>query len=218
MNLAQRTPEMRRRRGGRVGTVGLVAAMLAGALLAEPAWACALEGDDAMLQRSALNFAYPGALGVAHAVSLARRNGQLDRWRGLDEPASDGERRAQGWRIWLSLAQLRARLAPASNANTPALSIVLIEPMMWNRLAFEPATGKHRSGLALDVHSSGPVPDDVVAVTDEPVIERLNSGRLTAGEALELGLVRLYGRPSQVDAVRAWLARGDAQAPGLAAN
>ena len=172
--------------------------------LAPSAWGCSLEGGDVVLQRSALGVAYPGALNVLGAVSSARRSGRIDPWRGLGAPASAAERRAERTRIESSLGQLRSRLAAAAPARLPALAVVLIEPMMWNRLA------SRGTRLELAVHVAGPARADVVAVTDEPVIASLNSGRLGAGEALALGLVRLYGRPAQVESVRSWLEHGDA--------
>jgi len=187
-----------RRRDALGAAAGLLATAMAG-----NAWGCALEGDDVVLLRSALNVAYPQALNVLGAVSSARRSGRIDRWRGLDEPTSPNERRDERARIEASLGQLRARLAAATPAGAPALSIVLVEPMLWSRLVPKGA----RLGLA--VHVGGPARGDVVAVTDEPVIASLNEGRLTAGDALALDLVRLYGRPVQVESVRAWLERGD---------
>ena len=188
---------------GRRRALAAATALLALAL-AGPAWSCALEGDDVVLLRSALNVAYPQALNVLGAVSAARRSGRIDRWRGLDEPTGSAEQRAERARIAASLGQLRARLAAATPPGAPALSIVLVEPMLWSRLAPKGAR------LDLATHVAGPVRGDVVAVTDEPVLASLNDGRVTAGEALALDLVRLYGPPAQVESVRAWLERGDA--------
>ena len=196
-------------RVSRRSAAGLIAAALAGAWLAAPAWGCALEGDDVVLQRSALNVAYPAALNVLGAVSAARRSGQIDRWRGLDEPTTADERHAERARIEASLGTLRARLAATAGSDAPALSIVLIEPMLWSRLAAVRAGGTQRSELVLAAHTAGPARGDVVAVTDEPVLDRLNDNRLPAAEALTLGLLRLYGPAPKVEAVRAWLVRGD---------
>lgn len=180
------------------------AAGLLGAALAGPAWACALEGDDVVLLRSALGVAYPGALNVLAAVSAARRSGRIERWRGLDVPATADERRVERAQIERSLGRLRMRLAGVTHAGAPALSVVLIEPMLWSRLL--PRAGR----LDLSLHVAGAAHGDVVAVTDEPVLASLDGGRLTAAEALALDLLRLYGRPAQTDAVRAWLDRADA--------
>ncbi|MCB2020462.1 MAG: hypothetical protein KDG44_06640 [Burkholderiaceae bacterium] len=196
----------------RRGPVGVIAVALAGACLAAPAWGCALEGDDVVLQRSALDVAYPEAINVLGAVSAARHSGLIDRWRGLDDPTTAEERRAERARIEASLVTLRARLAATVDADAPALAIVLVEPMLWSRLAAVRAGGTQRAGLALAVHTAGPTRGDVVAVTDEPVLERLNHNQLPAAQALSLGLLRLYGPAPRVEAVRAWLVRGDATA------
>jgi hypothetical protein len=42
-------------------------------------------------------------------------------------------------------------------------------------------------------HATGPRPDDVVVVTDAPVVRALLDGTLTPAEAQARGLVRLYG-------------------------
>lgn len=191
-------PALLRRRDALGAAAGVLGAALAG-----PAWACALEGDDVVLLRSALGVAYPGALNVLAAVSAARRSGRIERWRGLDVPATADERRAERARIERSLGRLRLRLASAAQGWTPALSVVLIEPMLWSRLV--PRAGR----LDLSLHVAGAARGDVVAVTDEPVLASLDSGRITAAEAQALGLLRLYGQPAQVEPVRAWLERGD---------
>ena len=109
-------------------------------------------------------------------------------------------------RINATLGKLRARLARAAPGELlPALSIVLVEPMLWCRVATEGGT------LELAVHLDGPTRGDVVAVTEEPVIAAINSGSLSARDALSLGLFRLYGSSSDVASVRSWLRRSDPQ-------
>jgi hypothetical protein len=192
-------PALLRRRDALGAATGVIGAALAG-----PAWACALEGDDVVLLRSALGVAYPGALNVLAAVSAARRSGRIERWRGLDVPATADERRAERARIERSLGRLRLRMAGVAPAGAPALSVVLIEPMLWSRLV--PRAGR----IELSLHVAGAARGDVIAVSDEPVLASLDSGRLSATVAIGLDLLRLYGRPAQVEAVRAWLERGDA--------
>ena len=48
-------------------------------------------------------------------------------------------------------------------------------------------------------------------MTEEPVIAAINSGSLSARDALSLGLFRLYGSSSDVASVRSWLRRSDPQ-------
>jgi hypothetical protein len=83
----------------------------------------------------------------------------------------------------------------------PAFSMVLIRVMLWTR--FEPAGAT----LNMEVHAAGPAGDDVVIVTDEPVIGALLDGRLTAEQARQLGLVRLYGSPADAANVASLLDR-----------
>jgi hypothetical protein len=77
--------------------------------------------------------------------------------------------------------------------------VLLIGPMLWSR--FEP-TG---DGYRLQVHAERAAPGDVVLITDEPVLEALADGRMRFSRALDLGLVRLYGKPSGMSAVTAAL-------------
>jgi hypothetical protein len=83
--------------------------------------------------------------------------------------------------------------------SPPALAVVLLEPMLWSRIA------AGANALALTVHVDGPATDDVVVVTEEAVVAAIVDGRMTAREALSLGLVRLYGSADRVARIRAWL-------------
>jgi|GEM_PF-2584338 len=189
----------------------MLVAVLTSMALSGPVSDCGLEGDDIVLLQSALGVAYPDALNVLAAVSSARHSGRIDRWLGLDPPATAEESRAALMRVSASLGTLREHLQATAPAGAPSLSVVLLKPMLWNRLTSE------YGGLKLAVHVDGLAPGDVVAVTDEPVIAGLNSGRLAARDALSLGLVRLYGSASQVASVRAWLERTEAPTLGTAA-
>jgi hypothetical protein len=76
-------------------------------------------------------------------------------------------------------------------------------PMLWSRI--EPQGG----GAQVRTHVSGPVAGDVVLVTDTPALEAIVGAGMGFEQALELGLVRLYGPAAQVGAAQAWL--GSAQ-------
>jgi len=188
-------------RGHVISRSMLIAALLA-ALTAEHASGCALEGDDVTLQRVVLNIVYPESLYVLGAVSSARLSGRIDRT--LRICATPKDLRSAAFRINAALCKLRARLASDAPAEAPpALAIVLLEPMLWSRLSTEAGT------LKLAFHVDGPVRGDVVAVTEEPVIAAINGGTLSAGDALSLGLLRLYGNAPDVASARAWLRAGD---------
>jgi hypothetical protein len=101
-----------------------------------------------------------------------------------------------------ALGALRDRIGDTLDGRSvPAFSMVLIGPMLWSR--FVPAG----ASLNLDAHTTGPATEDVVIVTDEPVVAALLDGRLTPRDALKLGLARLYGMPANVDHVTALLDR-----------
>jgi hypothetical protein len=180
-------------------------AAAATALLTGNALACGLEGDDTTVRRFALGFEYPDALHVLSAVSSARLGGRLDRTLGIDSPFTPEERQKVMLRIRGGLWKLWARLAGGAPTKPPPLAIVLLEHMLWSRIATEEGT------LRLTVHLAGPTPGDVVAVTEEPVIAAFNSGALSARDAHALGLLRLYGSASDVASVRSWLQGRDPQ-------
>jgi len=191
----------------RAGSRRALGAALVAALLAGPVTACMLEGDDVTLQRVAVGYAYPEALYVLGAVSSARLGGKLDWTLGIDATASPEQLRLVMLRINSALFKLRGRLASATpSVSAPALSIVLLEPMLWTRFATE--NGK----LGMEVHRQGPANGDVVLVTEEPVIAAIVNGTLSFGEARSLGLVRLYGRGQDVATARAWLEADDSPA------
>ena len=96
--------------------------------------------------------------------------------------------------------------AGLSGALQPALrfaAIVLREPVMWSRIATAEGAPK------LLLHVDGPAAGDVVAVTEEVVLVALNEDKISAGEAISLGLVRLYGNDGDVASARTWLQATD---------
>jgi hypothetical protein len=179
-----------------------VAAALATTLLAGHASGCGLEGDPTTLEKVAVSYAYPDSLNVMAAVSSARLSGRLDRTISIGAQSPE-QRLMTSLRISAALWQLRARLASAPPGAAPSLAIVLLEPMMWSRIATAEGTPK------LTLHVDGPATGDVVAVTEEVVLVAINEGKLTAGEALAQGLVRLYGSDGDVASARAWLQATD---------
>jgi ABC-type amino acid transport substrate-binding protein len=106
----------------------------------------------------------------------------------------------------MKLATLRDRLGAAADGRpVPPFAVVYIVSMLWSR--FE-ADGER---LVMTPHAHGPAPDDVVIVTDEPVVDALLDGRVTPQAARQLGLLRLYGAPGRTARVEARL---DALAAG----
>ena len=61
--------------------------------------------------------------------------------------------------------------------------------------------------VTLAVHVEGPAEGDVVVVTEPPVIKALADGTLTVQKALELGVIRFYGKPAISQAAVEWFRR-----------
>ena len=175
---------------------------LAAALLTGSASGCGLEGDPVTVERVAVSYAYPDSLNVMAAVSSARLAGKLDRTISIGSQTPE-QLEKTSLRIRAALWQLQGRLARAPTDAAPSLAIVLLEPMMWSRIATTDGTPR------LMLHVDSPAAGDVVAVTEEVVLVAMNEGRITAGEAISLGLVRLYGSDGDVASARAWLQATD---------
>lgn len=194
-----RRDQVTRRTGRRAA---LAAGLVAGASLwvAARGIACGFHGDAAV---GALNAAYPDALWVRTAVWQAQLDGVLPRAAAATPADPFAARVALARRYRAAsdhLAALREDLASdGAGHGPPAFTVLLIGPMLWSRL--DPKDGDYR----LQVHADGAAPGDVVVITDEPVLEALADGRLRFSRALDLGLVRLYGKPSGMSAVIAAL-------------
>lgn len=193
---------------------GNVALVLAAALAAPlAAQACGYH-DPSSVNLGALNMAFPDALHVRTAVWMAQRDGGLP----SREAAREGDPQAAAihamtrlGRTVAMLGALRDRMpSPAGERPAPTFSLILIGPMLWAR--FEPRMGE----VALQAHMDGPAQEDVIVVTDEPVIAALAEERITPQEARRLGLVRLYGARGAVEEVTALLdGLGSAQSSQL---
>ena len=186
---------------GRLYASPILIAALAIALLAGPASGCGLEGDPIAVEKVAVSYAYPDSLNVMAAVSTARLAGKLDRTITIGVQSSE-QRLITSLRIAAALWQLRGRLASASTGPAPSLAIVLLEPMMWSRIATAEATPK------LTLHVAGPETDDVVAVTEEVVLVAINEGRISYGRGPCAG-TRPALRQRWRCRVRARMAAGD---------
>lgn len=180
------------------------AAIVLGASFA--AQACGYH-DPASASLGMLNWAYPDALHVRTAVWMAQAKGRLAR---LD-PLPDADPQSVTFRFEQSirlrdaqsrLDELRTRVhITLAGQPMPAFAVVLIGPMLWTR--FESAEGT----MNMVPHATGPARDDVVIVTDEPVVAALAEGRLTAREARAQGLVKTYGTSENVVRLSALLDR-----------
>ncbi len=173
---------------GRRSSVALAGLALAAGLAAADTRACGFH-DAGSVRVGMLNLAYPDALHVRTAVWLAQRDAIVPREPPLAFDASSAEYRLDAMRRYretvAALDALRERLVPSD--ATPRFAVVLIGSMLWTR--FEPVAGR----LRMTPHASGPLPDDVVVVTDGPVLRGLLDGTLTPADAHARGLIRLYG-------------------------
>ena len=189
----------------------LVGAMIAAASFAAGSTgpsACGFEDPNSVsTARGYLNWMYPKALYVGTAVWSAEQQGTIAR---DDRP--EALKKLLGYHIAVErLGVFRDRLSASLDAGAaPAFSVVLFGPMLWTH--FEAA------GAALNMtpHVDGPASEDVVIVTDEPVIVALIGARITPQAARELGLMRFYGSPDTVRDVTRWLDRLSPGAGGRA--
>ena len=176
---------------------------LAVAAMAGGASACGLEDPNSIAtRRGALNMAYPESLHVGTAVWQAQLAGRLARdplaQRGDLSP--DARATLRLIKANASLGQLALRMSqPSTGTARPNLAVVLLGPVLWSR--FEAGSGSIRPS----VHVQGPEGGDVVVVTDIAVVEAIAGGSLGFAEAIDLGVVRLYGSARDVAAARSWL-------------
>jgi hypothetical protein len=161
--------------------------------------------DPSSINLGMLNWSYPDSLHVRTAVWMAQRDGALAR---ADQPAERDPAMATIGAMLrlrettLKLSAWRDRASATLDGRpVPSFSIVLIGTMLWAR--FEQAGGK----LEVTPHADGPASDDVVIVTDEPVLSALLESRITPQAARERGLIRLYGAPRNIEDVASLLDR-----------
>jgi hypothetical protein len=163
----------------------LLSAVSAGTL------ACGFHTDQS-IARTMLNLHYPDALHVDGAVWSAQEQGllPLDRDRlmatGTRRKMLDGRALHETQKALYALDESFRQHLP--EGARPGMAVVLTESMLWTRY---PAGGE------IKPHASGPESDDLVIVTDEPVLRAIADGRMTIDEAMEKGMVRLYGTPEQ---------------------
>ena len=176
------------------------------AMLPGVAPACGLEDPSSIsVLRGTLQLAYPQALHVGTAVWQAQLEGTLPR----DALALRGDLSPEA-RATLRLVKANAmlhRLAARMNHESdrsahPSLAIVLLGPVLWSR--FETTDGVVRPR----VHVAGPEHGDVVVVTDIAVVEAISEGKLRMTDAIDRGVMRLYGSAAEVTAAHRWLADG----------
>jgi hypothetical protein len=166
-------------------------------LPAGPALACGFEDPgNAAVQRGLLNFAFPKALWVQTAVWQAQAAGLLAR-----DTSLPGNRALLGFRRATDALASVAGYLDADASPVPAFTLVMIGPVLWTRFADD------GQGLKTTPHVNGPAAGDIVVVTDEPVVLALTAGRIGGAEALDRGLIRIYGKAAGVAALDAAIRR-----------
>jgi hypothetical protein len=143
------------------------------------------------------NWAYPDSLHVRSAVWTAQLEGRLAR---DDRPVAAKALLGYG-QVVKELSRLRDVLDKVRHPDDPSVAVVLLGPVLWTRLE------SRASSLELTPHVAGPAPGDVVVVTEEVVIRGLIESQISPQEALDLGLIRLYGAPEAVHRLTAWFSR-----------
>jgi hypothetical protein len=175
-----------------------------------PAAACGLEDPSSVgVRRGTLNIAFPQSLHVGTAVWQAQLAGRLPRDPVAQRTELPPQVRGQLRLMQATLAMRRLAAALATDVATegrPVLAVVLVGPVLWTRI--EPGA----PAAEAQVHATGPEPGDVVLVTESVAAEALASGALGLDEALQLGLLRLYGPAADTHAALYWL-RGTLRGP-----
>ncbi|MBY0224785.1 MAG: hypothetical protein K2Q28_03155 [Hyphomicrobium sp.] len=154
--------------------------------------------------RAMIDWAYPKSLHVISAVWRAQLDGLIAGSAHIKPAPSIMGNYATAAHVLRRLGEKIS--SQRANPASPSVSLVLIGPVLWTRFS----AGGDRSEP--QIHTGGPAPGDVVVVTDEPVIEALLDGRLTADTAENKGLIRYYGSPTGITAIRTLL--GKARAAG----
>ncbi|WP_090877786.1 hypothetical protein [Bauldia litoralis] len=155
-------------------------------------WSCGFEDpNSATMQRVMLTVVYPESLHVQGAADAALRAGALK----PEHFTRPGDFFALQ-RTTRNLDRLAGALAKGKPADLAAFSVVLMGPVLWTR--FRPDVG----GVAIEPHADGPLPDKVVVVSDVPALAALVAGDVSAADAMTTGLVRFYGDPAAIVALR----------------
>ncbi len=153
-------------------------------------------GNPVTIQRAFLSVTYPEASHVSGAIWSAQQAGLIRMPdKALLEATGDQRKRLQTMafhRIRFAITAFGAQIKTQTAGMQDGISMVLHEKVFWSR--FTPD--------AVVPHASGPGDDDLVVVTDEAVIYDIMKETLSVAEALELGVMRMYGSESQKQAFR----------------
>lgn len=159
-------------------TAALLAVLLASAGAA-PARACGFDG------------VFDGNFGVSHplamAVAVAMRQAVLDGTMPASAAAPILDGAAGLWRTMARIHALARALSAAVPGESQGFALHLADSGLWARLTPSP------QGLVAEVHVDGPRPGETVVVTHGAVLERLLEARISARQAVGVGLIALDG-------------------------
>jgi hypothetical protein len=168
------------------------AMIFAGVSLVAPAvLACGFE-DPAAMQTGILNWVYPKALYVGTAVWQAQLDGRIE----TDPPlqtanklfVNPGYRKAAR-----TLDEFASRFSEHPEIQErDSFVVLLLEAMLWSRISIE-----HGQAILLP-HIKTPDEGEAVIITHRVVLEAINRGKLAPIEAVDLGLMRLYGSEAAI--------------------
>lgn len=147
----------------------ILASMLS--LSGVPAQACSYDGMPLEL-----SLAHPASLGVALAAQQAYQDKLMPR--PLPLPGGFGMRRTLGM-----LEKLQQRLP----TDSPDFSLLLVEPGLWSRFA----------GTDVGLHTI-PEPTELQVIVSEGALLALEGGKISAAEAMQLGLLIVDGPNAKV--------------------
>src|SRR5262245_17633581 len=167
----------------------------------QPAPACGFH-DQTQVRRGMMNWVYPDSLHVATAVWSAQGAGRLAREElaSRDDLAPEARNRLGYLKATRLLGEFSTVLGHAGrDSPRPNLAVVLLGPLLWTRYEAQ------NEGLRMYVHVDGPARGDVVVVTEAPVIEALISGKVSARDAVALGVIKLYGSSGDARNALEWL-------------
>lgn len=154
--------------------------------------ACGFEDPDGVrIQKAVLTQVYPNAIYVQGAADEALRKGVLSP-RHFTRPGA----LFAFQRTVSNLRRFADGLAEGAMSKPPQFSLVLLGPVLWAH--FSPSA----EGMTAEMHVQDPLPNSVVLVSDVPVMAALISGDLSGAQADGLGLLRFYGAPVEVSALR----------------
>ena len=176
----------------------LITMILTMSVLIGSARACGYDSLPTVIKLQGLmNHIYPDSLHVTGAIWEQQKTGRL--------PMPDGERIvARGakrksleakalWQMAGLLHAISAEFRSAQSADY-GVSVALVENMLWVQMLPQSKDPKERFKL----DTGNPREGDIIVVTDEPVIDVISQGKMTVMEALQTGVIRLYGDPKSI--------------------